>query len=216
LTAGTAHPVATLGIVATNVDFGETASSAQQSIVMTDPPVVTASASNVIDLGSVNNTIITPAASTITAGGGNDKITLTGTGNFVTLNGSTAAVANGQGHDTIVANGGKDTLTLAGPNSRIMLNGPVTASIADLGNALQINIGSSAQTDTISGFGSSDTTGVIDLLNRAGGFSSVSAVIAALHNDGHGGTILALGTTGSIDFTNAPLSHLSASNFKIA
>ena len=49
----------------------------------------------------------------------------------------------------------------------------------------------------ISGFGS-DATGVVDLLNGVGGYTTAGAAYAALTSDGAGGSLLSLGTNGSI------------------
>jgi RTX calcium-binding nonapeptide repeat (4 copies) len=171
---------------------------------------------NSVRVGSGTNTIIAGSGlATVVAGGGTDAITLAGTGNNVTLNGSTATVSGGQGADRVTATRGRESLTFAGWNSTADLNGTTVASITDLGNALRVNVGSSTQTDTLTGFGSRDTFGVVDLQNGAGGYTSINAVVAALHSDGHGGTMLALGTTGSIDFANTNANQIHASNFKI-
>ncbi|MGD0634250.1 MAG: hypothetical protein ABSA13_08235 [Beijerinckiaceae bacterium] len=171
---------------------------------------------DLVSVGSGNNTISGGNGSeTITAGSGQDTITLGGTRNNVTLNGSTGTVSGGQGNDTVLANGGQDTLSFGGSGSSATLNGTIAASIMDLGNALRINIGSGTQTDTISGLGSTDTSGVVDLKNGVGGYTSVTAIVDALHSDGHGGTILTLGTTGSIDFVGIAPSQLHASNFAV-
>jgi hypothetical protein len=76
-------------------------------------------------------------------------------------------------------------------------------------------VGSSTETLSLTGFGTADTTGVIDLLNGAGAYKSAAAVLGALHTDGHGGTSLSLGSGGSIDFVNTTASQLHAWNFAI-
>jgi len=45
--------------------------------------------------------------------------------------------------------------------------------------------------------------------------ASTAAIVAALHGDGHGGAVLALGSTGSIDFVSVAPTQLHASNFTI-
>jgi hypothetical protein len=45
---------------------------------------------------------------------------------------------------------------------------------------------------------------------------SVQQVLAALTSDGHGGSILELGSSGSIDFIGLAMNQLHASNFQIA
>jgi Ca2+-binding RTX toxin-like protein len=172
--------------------------------------------SNVITVGSGTNMITAGSGKeTVTAGAGNDTIVLSGFGNSVTLNGSTAHVSGGQGSDTFVINGGTDQLALGGPGETVRLNGAGSFSINDLGSGLTAYVGSATQTDKITGFASSDTSAIIDLINGVGAYASVGSVLSALQSDGHGGTTLALGTTGSIDFLGTTQSQLHASNFKI-
>jgi hypothetical protein len=152
---------------------------------------------------------------TVTAGAGTDTIALSGNNNNVTLNGTNATVSGGQGGDQVTANGGTDKLTFAGWNSQVTLNGVTNASISDQADALRIIIGSSTQTDTVAGFAASDPYGVLDLKNGAGGYASVNAIVQALHSDGHGGTMLSLGSSGSIDFQNTSVSQLTPSHFAV-
>lgn len=171
---------------------------------------------NTITLGSGNNSISGgQGLETIVVGAGTDAISIGGTSNNVTLNGSQASVAGGQGGDTITVNGGSDNLTFAGGSDTAAINGIAKVNISDLGSALTTKIGSSTQTDTITGLGTSDPYGVIDLLNGAGGYASTAQILSNLHSDGHGGTLLALGTQGSVDFVGTSISQLHASNFKI-
>jgi len=148
-------------------------------------------------------------------GGGNDTIAIGGFNNSVTLNGSHASVGGGQGDDTMTVNGGSDNLSFGGWSDTAAINGVAAVNISDLGAALTMKIGSSTQTDTITGFGSSDPSGVVDLLNGAGGYASTAQILSNLHSDGHGGTLLALGSQGSIDFAGTAQSQLHASSFRI-
>ena len=52
-------------------------------------------------------------------------------------------------------------------------------------------------------------------MGGVGGYRSVSDIVNALRDNGHGGTMLALGTSGSIDFAGTSKSQLHASNFQI-
>ncbi len=56
---------------------------------------------------------------------------------------------------------------------------------------------------------------MLDLQHEAGGYASTSDVVSALHDDGHGGTLLSLGGGHSIDFVGTALGLLHASNFAI-
>jgi autotransporter passenger strand-loop-strand repeat protein len=169
-----------------------------------------------ITVGNGNDTVTALAGlNTIVAGSGTDTIILGGIDNTLTLNGSTATVTGGQGFDDIKVNGGTDKLTLRGDFEQVTLAGTTTASITDLGQMLRLNVASNTQTDTISGFGTSDVFGVVDLKNGVGGFNSVAAIVDALHSDGHGGTVLSLGNNGSIDFVGTAPNQIHASNFAI-
>jgi hypothetical protein len=85
-------------------------------------------------------------------------------------------------------------------------------AITDSGSSTTFKINSNVGNLAISGF---DTTGIIDLLNGAGGYTTASQAFAALTSDGAGGSKLSLGTDGSIDFAHVAPSSLHASNFKI-
>ncbi|MGX4806153.1 hypothetical protein [Bradyrhizobium guangdongense] len=61
-------------------------------------------------------------------------------------------------------------------------------------------------------------SGVVDLANGVGNYHSVADIMNALRGDGHGGTVLALGSApnaGSIDFVDTAISQLHASSFVI-
>ena len=178
--------------------------------------VNTSGYSNQITVGSGVNTItvLNGGLSTIIAGAGTDVISLSGYNNIVTLNGSNARVSGGLGNDLVTVNGGNDQLTFAGWNDHAILNGIGIYNITDNGGALRMDIGSSTQTDTFSNLGA-DASWMIDLLNGAGNYGSVAAVMTALRSDGHGGTLIALGATGSIDLVGVATNQIHASNFRI-
>ena len=94
-----------------------------------------------------------------------------------------------------------------------MLQGGAGGSVFDNGTGLDVAVGSSASVVSITGF-ATDTIGYLDLLNGTGGFTTVSQVLAALKSDGHGGTLLTLGT-GSVDFVSTTTAQLGAAHFKI-
>ena len=52
-------------------------------------------------------------------------------------------------------------------------------------------------------------------LASAEGWTTSAQVARALGTDGHGGSLLSLGTLGSIDFQNVQKSQLTAANFHI-
>jgi hypothetical protein len=149
---------------------------------------------------------------TIVAGSGADTISLAGYDNSVQLGAGKDVVNGGQGGDEITLSGGSATVDLAGFGEQVTLESGVSASITDLGSGLSVDVASSSGNDVITGF-AEDTSGVINLLNGAGGFSSVSQVLGALRGDGQGGSLLSLGAGGSIDIVGVAPSHLNAGNF---
>ncbi|BAR55170.1 hypothetical protein NK6_1988 [Bradyrhizobium diazoefficiens] len=173
---------------------------------------------NRITVGSGTNTIMAGSGSdNVVAGGGRDTIMLGGAGNHVVLNGSQANVTNQIGQDVITVNGGSDQFNFAGFGNQAIINGPAHADIIDHGTGLTVSVNSSSQVDTISGFGN-DTLGIVALANGVGDYHSVADIMSALRSDGHGGTLLALGSgsnAGSIDFVDTAISQLHASNFMI-
>jgi hypothetical protein len=60
-----------------------------------------------------------------------------------------------------------------------------------------------------------DAKGVVDLLYGVGGFATAAQAQASLVTDGHGGSLLSLGGSGSIDFANVATNLIAASHFKI-
>ncbi|SFO99664.1 autotransporter passenger strand-loop-strand repeat-containing protein [Bradyrhizobium sp. Ghvi] len=173
---------------------------------------------NQITVGSGTNTIIAGnGLDNVVAGAGHDTIALGGVANHVVLNGSTANVTNQIGQDVMTANGGSDQFNFVGFGNQAIINGPAHVDIIDHSTGLTVSINSSTQIDSISGFGN-DVLGVVDLANGVGNYHSVADIMNALKGDGHGGTVLALGSApnaGSIDFVDTAISQLHASNFVI-
>ena len=117
----------------------------------------------------------------------------------------------------MTANGGSDQFNFVGFGNQAIINGPAHVNINDHSTGLTVSVNSGNQIDTISGFGN-DSLGVIDLANGVGNYHSVADIMSALKSDGHGGTLLALGSApnaGSIDFVDTAISQLHASNFVI-
>jgi len=177
--------------------------------------VATSGYSNIITVGSGNDVITAGSGSdTVIVGSGNDTVNLAGWSNTVMMGAGADVVNGGQGGDLITLSGGSATLNLSGASEHVALKGGENAKMFDLGSNLRVDIRSSSGSDVISGF-AKDTSGWIDLLNGAGGYSSVSQVMSALHSDGNGGTLLALGPSGSIDFAGVNPSQMHASNFGV-
>jgi hypothetical protein len=107
--------------------------------------------------------------------------------------------------------GGSASVTLHGSNERVFLNG-TNATINDQGSGLEVTIAGGG-IDMIKTF-ASDASGYVDLIGGIGGYGNASQVLAALTSDGNGGTTLALGTEGSIDFAGISATQLHAANFQ--
>jgi autotransporter passenger strand-loop-strand repeat protein len=165
--------------------------------------------------GSGNDVVSSGAGSdTISLGDGNNNVQAGGLNNVITVGSGNNTIVAGSGGDTVTVNGGRDTITFAGASNQANIFGSAVANISDLGSALTLDVGSSRQIDTISGLGT-DSSWLLDFTNGAGGFGSVTSVMDALHSDGHGGTLLSLGSGGSIDFVKVAESQIHAANFKV-
>ena len=194
-----------------NDTIGAGAGSGTVTVGNGNDSITAAGYSNVFAVGSGNDQIVAGAGNaTITGGGGSDIVQLQGNGNSVSLTGGNNTITGGQGSDTFDLTGGTSSLTLAGSNEMAFLNG-ANATINDLGSGLDVKIANGGN-DVIQNF-ASDPSAFIDLVGGIGGYSAFSQVLAALTPDGHGGSMLALGGAGSIDFVGVNPSQLHASNF---
>ena len=131
-------------------------------------------------------------------------------------NGNGRTVNAGAGNDVVVLSAGQATLNFHGSNNMAFLGGgttPVNATINDTSSGLTVFV-LNAGNDVINGFGS-DPSAVVDLLGGIGGYASVANVVAALSNDGTGGTTLTIGSGQAIDFANVAMGTLNSSNFRI-
>ena len=139
------------------------------------------------------------------------NVALAAFGANVTM-GDNATLTVQRAYNTITA-GASDTIKILGG-----LSNQVTLGQNDIvvnGGAGSIfNVVGNVGTTNLSNFGGS-TQSIIDLLNGVGGFATADDAYAALTSDGNGGMTLSLGANGSIDFTGAAASALSAANFKI-
>jgi hypothetical protein len=187
--------------------------------------IVAGNGANTITLAGWNNSVTLGGGTNvvnggqgnaiIVAGGGANNISLAGWNNSVTLGAGENIVKGGQGNDTITLTGGAATLQLGGNNETAILGGGVNATIFDTGSNLRIAVDTSSGTSVVNGF-AQDRNGYIELRNGAGGYTSVNSILAALKSDGHGGTLLTLGTTGSIDIAGVTPDQLSGNNFRIS
>ena len=114
--------------------------------------------------------------------------------------------------DNLVTAGAADTIDVWGFDDQIVLG--TNDVINDHGTGNVFTVGGGVGASSISGFGW-DATAQLDLTNGVGGFATANDAYAALTGDGAGGLELALGAAGTIDFSGASASMLTAANFKI-
>ena len=165
------------------------------------------------------------SALTINATGTNDQIYIGNNGEYATTaNDIVVTVNNGavyeNGNSRADVTGASVTATL-GANDLFGLygsNDTITLGSADF---VWLNPGATADKLIFSGnTGATKVTSfsngdIIDLLSGTGGYATASAAFSALKSDGSGGSLLSLGTNGSIDIVGVAANSLSAANFKI-
>jgi hypothetical protein len=153
-----------------------------------------------IDAGVKSNLILSGSSDTVAASAG-DRISLTsGTGDAITGSGFTVSTGTATAF-TIVGTG---DVVYAGLND----------AITDSGSSTMIKIQSNVGGLKVFDF-AMDPTGTIDLLNGVGGYTSSAQVLSALTTDGSGGSLLSLGSDGSVDFLHVAPPSLHVGNFKI-
>ncbi|MBV8442981.1 MAG: heparin lyase I family protein, partial [Hyphomicrobiales bacterium] len=142
--------------------------------------------------------------------GTSSKMDVTGSNDSVTVgSGSNAGV---WGSNNAIAAGSNDGLWVGGTGNGV--NAGIDDVLHDSGTGAKVSIGSNVGALEIYNFGA-DPSGVINLLNGVGGYTSPSQAFSALTSDGSGGSLLSLGTNGSIDFLSLAPSALQLTNFKI-
>jgi Ca2+-binding RTX toxin-like protein len=241
VTLGNGNDVVTLGGYANAITLGNgnntvSAGAGSDSVTVGGgaDTITLAGYGNVVSGGGGNDTVTGGQGdATVTLGNGNDTVTLGGGGNHislgsgsdtVTLQGWGNSVSLGAGSDDSItdsAGGGGNTIDLSGGTASLLLNGSydmlflgsAAATITDQSVGLQIEV-SADVTEVINNFGAGRGA-VIDLIGGVGGYGSAQQVLAALTSDGHGGSMLALDSTGSIDFVGLAANQLHASNFQI-
>jgi hypothetical protein len=181
-------------------------------------------ADNFVDSSGANVTL--EASSRLSLEGSNDLVTI-GSNSNLGFDGSDDSFAATTGDGIWVNSGAGDTIAgagftiyaAAGTGFTVGGTGDVAYAglddaITDGGSSTVFVINSNVGALSISGLGT-DTTGVIDLLGGVGGYSTAALAFAALTSDGRGGSLLSLGSDGSIDLLGAAPSALRASNFSI-
>ena len=156
----------------------------------------------------------------ITAGSGYDSVRVGSGVNTIRLAGGYNTVTLGAGTDTV--NGGSydgitigaTRLTLAGGVHEAVYLGNGAAFVDDLSTGTSIVAGANPGSTVVQDF-LRDATSVLDLRGGAGGFKTVAGVMAALADDGKGGTMLALGGGATIEFVAASHAAFTAAHFRI-
>ena len=171
--------------------------------------VHTGSADVVVNLNGVfNQVFVGNGWDTVNVvSGGHDEVSL-GSGND-TIN----VAAGGSGFNTFVLNGSNASLVLSGHDNAVFVHGG-TDTVQDDSQRLLLKVGPEGGTVTLSNF-LADHGGKVDLVDGAGGYTSIKSILHALQSYGHGGTLLSLGAQGSIDFAGVPASSLTAGRFVI-
>ena len=162
-----------------------------------------------IEFTGVGTLEILGANATVNVSGSNGAITAT-TGDKITLSSGTGDTITGA--SSTVYGGAGTGFEIKG-TADIVFAG-LNDAITDGGTASLFKIKGNVGALSISGFGA-DPTGVIDLLGGDGGYTTRAQAFAALTSDGSGGSLLSLGSDGSIDIKSVAPSSLHVSNFKI-
>jgi len=170
---------------------------------------VTVQANSNVALTGSNDSVSMGAGSNLTVSGFTDAIRGT-TGDRITIKAGTGETVSGSGFTVHGGSGAGFTIVGTGD----VVYGGLNDAISDGGSSTNFKINSNVGNLAISGFGA-DPTGIINLLNGVGGYATASQAFSALTSDHSGGSMLSLGTDGSIDFVNVAPSSLHASNFKI-
>jgi Ca2+-binding RTX toxin-like protein len=170
--------------------------------------------SNVITVGNGNNTINGGIGNgRVTVGNGNNTITMGGFNNSVTLGSGTNTVNLWLALNTVTMNGGTADISFYGLANRAILNAGTHATIHDIGYGTVFDVNAANVQLAIEMF---EPTGIVRLTRGIGGYATTAAIKAALVSDGHGGSMLSLGSQGGyIDFVNIAPNQISAANFRL-
>jgi hypothetical protein len=167
---------------------------------------------NAAVLGDGNdNVLLVGSNNTVSLGSGNKSVVVSGTG---TGNSLTA----GSGNDSFTLGDSSATLAMHGLHDMVSVNGG-TDSIADTAGGLDnltLRVGALGGTLDVANF--SIQHGVLLLvqtLAASEGWTTPGQIDAALTTDNHGGTLLSLGSHGSVDFQGVAKGQLTANNFHI-
>jgi hypothetical protein len=141
----------------------------------------------------------------------------------VDLSNGSAQFYNAAGHLTEIDNA-SGTVTLYGQS--LLLKGGVaplvliapsanTAQVTDASSGLQIVVGPTSTSVQVLGL-ATDPNWRLDMIGGVGGFASLQALLVAFRADGHGGSLLALPGSASIDLVGMAPASLTAGHFMIS
>jgi hypothetical protein len=141
----------------------------------------------------------------------------------VDLSNGSAQFYNAAGHLTEIDNA-SGTVTLYGQS--LLLKGSVaplvliapsanTAQVTDASSGLQIVVGPTSTSVQVLGL-ATDPNWRLDMIGGVGGFASLQALLVAFRADGHGGSLLALPGSASIDLVGMAPASLTAGHFMIS
>jgi hypothetical protein len=174
---------------------------------------------NTAALGNGNDSVsVLGNDNTVTLGNGNDTVSVAGTGNSLTLGSGHDTITNRVGGDSFTLDGSFASLMLQGSNNSVLVNGGSTSIWDTVGgtDALHLQIGPLGGTVGITNF--SAANGVLALTSAMAsslGWTTPGQIDAAVTSDNHGGSLLSLGSNGSVDFARVAPASLHASNFQI-
>ena len=192
------------------------------AIVVTSTSVTASTNSLVAGANSAATTSGTADASIVTAS--DDVLASNGTG----ASGSTKVVnANGQtivlqpnssldldGADDVVTSSGHSNINVKGAGDVITVASGDALWLGDAANC-KINIGSLGGGAVVVHDYMATANDVFDLLNGVGGYATTAEIMGALRSDGSGGTLLSLGSAGSLDIMGVARGALVKSDFHI-
>ena len=166
------------------------------------------------DLGHAPNTIMGGTGEgTFLLGSGNDTLTTGGSNNKVTAGAGTDTISPGSDHAIVTLNGTNAHLMLQGDGNAVFLNAGASGVIDGASTNLHVTIAPNIGVEVLNGLASDPHT-VIALTGGAGGYTSTSQIETSLTSDGHGGTLLAIGS-GSLDFAGVKPHDIFASMFVV-
>jgi len=184
---------------------------------------------NTVVLGGGNDSVtLNGNGNSVMLGGGNDTLSLTGNGytvtvgngsDNVTVSGSGEVITAGTGNDGFTLGASMTSLTMHGLHDAVSVNGGTETLVdtPDGTDKMQLQIGAQGGTVSITNFGVANAVvSLVQALASAEHWTTPTQIAAAVTSDGHGDSLLGLGSYGKIDFVGVPTGQLTAHNFQIS